>query len=106
MQKIDALSPSCQAVVAAVSNVAEGVRQQIRGMPVYSADNRNLGQVVEVTRDPSGKIKSIQVQVGRMLGLGDKVVTIDADKIEQLANQIRLRLGADEVRALPAKPAT
>jgi sporulation protein YlmC with PRC-barrel domain len=104
-QKIDSLSPACQAVVAAVSDVAEGVRQQLKGMPVYSADNKNLGQVVEVTRDSDGKIKAIQVQVGRMLGLGDKVVTIEANKIEQLANQIRLRLGADEVRSLPsAKP--
>jgi hypothetical protein len=57
--------------------------------------------VVEVNKTPDGKIQSIDIHIGRWLGLGDKVVTISADKFEQLADQIRLRLRGDEVSAMP-----
>jgi hypothetical protein len=73
----------------------------LRGVPVYSADDENVGQVVEVTRGPDGKVESIQVAVGRWLGIGDRVVTITADDFDQLADRIRLRLAGEEVRAMP-----
>src|SRR5262245_46851373 len=47
-----------------------------------------------------GKVKSIQVDIGRMLGIGSKVVTITPDKFEQLAG-IKLRLSDAEIRSLP-----
>jgi hypothetical protein len=73
----------------------------LRGVPVFSSDNKNIGEVVEVTRAPDGKLESIQVAVGRWLGLGDRVVTIGADDFERLADRIRLRLAGEEVRAMP-----
>ena len=69
-------------------------------MPVYSSDNKNLGQVVEVVKGPDDKVQSIQVDIGRVLGLGTKVVTITADKFEQLPG-IKLLLSDAEVRSLP-----
>lgn len=118
-QKANALQPSCQALVSAVREADQadqaGQKGQtgqsmaaLRGMPVFSADDKNLGQVVDVNRGPDGKIQSVQVQVGRFLGLGDKVVNIDADKFDQLGDRVKLRLGGDDIRSLPAakKPAT
>lgn len=98
-QKAQSLQPSCQALVTAVRGVSQAVAS-LRGMPVFSADDKNLGQIVEINRGPDGKVQSIQVQIGRFLGLGDKVVTIDADKFEQLADRIKLRMGGDDVRSL------
>jgi len=57
--------------------------------------------VVEAQRSPDGKLQSVQIQVGRFLGIGDKVVTIDGDKLQQLADRIRLSLNGDQVRNLP-----
>jgi hypothetical protein len=43
-------------------------------------------------------IQSIQIEVVRALGISPKVVTINADKFEQLADRVRLQLGCDEVQ--------
>jgi hypothetical protein len=69
-------------------------------MPVYSSDNKNLGQVVEVIKGPDNKVQSIQVDIGRVLGLGTKVITITADKLERLPG-IKIQLSEAEVRSLP-----
>jgi hypothetical protein len=57
--------------------------------------------VVDVARGPDGKIQSIQVEVGRFLGLGNRVVAINADALEQLADRVRLRMAGDQIRSLP-----
>lgn len=100
VQKSGSLSQPCQMVLAALRQAIQGLAT-LRGMPVYSSDDKNLGQVVEVTRGPDGKVESIQVAVGRWLGLGDRVVTFTADDFERLADRIRLRLAGEEVRAMP-----
>jgi hypothetical protein len=98
-QKKDSLSPACQTIVGAAAQRVHRLTALV-GMPVYSADNKNLGQVVEVTKGPDDKVQSIQVDIGRMLGLGTKVVTITADKLDRLPG-IRLLLSDAEVRSLP-----
>ncbi len=100
MQKRSSLSQSCQTVVAALHEVGQRIGQ-LRDMPVYSADNKDLGRVVEAVRGPDGKLQSIQIQVGRFLGIGNKVVTIPADQIHEMADHIMLQLNSDQVRNLP-----
>ncbi len=100
VQKSSSLSPACQSVVQAIQQVNQKIAQ-LKNMPVYSSDGTDLGRVVEVQRTPDGQLQSVQIQVGRFLGLGDKVVTIDGDKIQQMADNIRLRLNGDQVRNLP-----
>jgi PRC-barrel domain len=96
-QKKGSLSSSCQTIVGAIGQRVRGLAV---GMPVYSSDNKNLGQVVEVIKGPDNKVQSIQVDIGRVLGLGTKVITITADKLEQLP-RIKLLLSEAEVRSLP-----
>jgi sporulation protein YlmC with PRC-barrel domain len=130
-QKSSALPQSCQTVVAAVSAAREAVASreqqgqpqqsataqgttqqgqqggagqamaQLKGLPVFSSDGKNLGQVVQVERTADGKIQSIQIQVGRLLGLGEKTITIDGSKIEQLGDRIRAMMSADQIRQIP-----
>jgi cysteine rich repeat protein/PRC-barrel domain protein len=103
-EKRTSLSRPCQAVAANVRQAVQGLLG-LTGLPVYDPDNKNVGQVVEVTRAPDGKLQSINVKIGQLLGLGDKVVTINADKLDQLSDRIKLRLGGDELRLLPeARP--
>ena len=98
-QKRGSLSSSCQTIVGAVG---ERVRKLISliGTTVYSSDNKNLGQVVEVIKGPDDKVQSIQVDIGRVLGLGTKVVTITADKFERLPG-IKLLIPEKDIRSLP-----
>jgi sporulation protein YlmC with PRC-barrel domain len=100
VQKSASLSPTCQSVVAVIHEAGQKLAQ-LKNMPVYSADGTDLGRVVEVQRTPDGKLQSVQIQIGRFLGLGDKVVTIDGDKIQQMADRLRLQLNGDQVRNMP-----
>ena len=99
VQKRETLSRACQRVVAALQTAA-GQLANLRGMRVFSSDNRDIGQVVDVKRGPDGKVQSIQIEAGRFLGLGSKTIEVNADTIEQLADRIRLRLGGEQVRSL------
>jgi sporulation protein YlmC with PRC-barrel domain len=99
-QKRSSLSSTCQTIVEALREKAEHRLTALVGMPVYSSDNKNLGQVVEVVIGADDKVRSIQVDIGRLLGLGTKVVTITADKLERLPG-IKVLLSDAEVRSLP-----
>ena len=100
MEKRTSLSQPCQSVIDTLRDAYQGLAA-LRGRPVVGADGKEVGQVVEVNKTPDGKIQSIDIHIGRWLGLGDKVVTISADKFDQLADQIRLRMRGDEVSAMP-----
>jgi len=105
MEKRASLSQPCQTVINALQQAYQGLAA-LRGRPVVSSDGKELGQVVEVNKGPDGRIHSIQIDVGRWLGLGSKVVTINADKFEHLADEVRLRLRGEDVQSMPATPQT
>jgi hypothetical protein len=73
----------------------------LKGMPAFSADDRNIGDVVEVVRGPDGKVEAVHIEVGRFLGMGDRTVKIDAGEFQELADRIRLKITGDAVRSLP-----
>jgi len=104
VMKKASLSPSCESIVTVLGQKVLGQKVQELmarvGMPVFSSGNQNLGQVAEVIRGPDGKVQSIQVDIGRFLGLGSKVVSISAEKIEQAAG-IKVHLTDTEIRSLP-----
>jgi Golgi apparatus protein 1 len=100
VEKRASLSQSCQTVVSGLRKAVQGLAA-LRGLPVYGSDNADLGQVIEVIKGPDGAVQSIQVEIGQALGIGPKVVTINADKFEQLVDRVRLMLGRDEVSKLP-----
>jgi hypothetical protein len=99
-EKRGSLSVACQSVVAAIQKAVQGVAG-LRGTSVFSSDDKNLGHIMDVKRGVDGRIQSIEVEVGRFLGLGSKVVEISGDKLEEVAEKVRLRIGGDEVRSLP-----
>jgi Tfp pilus assembly protein PilX len=74
---------------------------RLRGLPAFSSDGKNLGQIIQAERGPDGKIQSVQIQVGRLLGLGEKTITIDGAKLEQLADRVRVMMNSDQIRTLP-----
>lgn len=94
------LSSACKGVVAGLRQTLQGLAS-LKGMPAFSADGKNLGEVVEVIRGPDGKVQSVHIEVGRFLGIGERTLTIDANQFEQLVDRIRLRLDAEAVRSLP-----
>ncbi len=104
MEKRDSMSQSCRTVVSKIREATLGLAS-LRGLPVTSSDAQDIGQIVDVVRKPDGSVQSIQIEVGQRLGLGTKTITIDADKIDQFMDQVRLRMGRDEIMNAPAAPA-
>jgi hypothetical protein len=100
MEQRTSLSQPCQTVISDLQQAYQGLAA-LRGRPVHSSDGKELGQVVEVNRGPDGKIQSIQLELGRWLGLETKAVTITSDKFEQLADRIKLRLRGEDVQSMP-----
>ncbi len=98
-QKKSALSSSCQSIVGGLAQKIPRL-MAMTGMPVYSSDNRPLGQVVEVIRGSNGVVQAIQIDIGRALGIGTKLVTITADKLDRPPG-LKLFLSESDVRALP-----
>lgn len=101
MQNKGSLSRACQTVFEAVQRTVRALAS-LRGMVVSSDDNKDVGRVLNVKRGPDGKVQALDVEVGHFLGLGDKVVTIDAIQLKEIADKIRLRIGSDQVRSLPS----
>jgi len=101
-QKKESLSSSCEAIVTALGQRLQHVQDLTArvGMPVYGPDDKSIGQVAEVIRGSDGKVQSIQVDIGRLLGLGSKVVAISADKVERVAG-IKVHMSDSELRSLP-----
>jgi Golgi apparatus protein 1 len=100
MDKAPSVSPACQTVVAGLRQALQGVAS-LRGLPAFSADGKDVGKVIDVVRGPDGKVQSVRIDVGRFLGMGDRVVTIDRSAIEELSDRINLRLSGDDVRSMP-----
>jgi PRC-barrel domain len=98
-QKKASFSPACETIVTILGQRAQGLMARV-GMPVYGSDDKALGQVAQVVSGADGKVQAIQVDIGRMLGLGSKVVAANADKFEAWAG-IKLRLSDAEIRSLP-----
>jgi hypothetical protein len=101
-QKKESLSSTCETIVTALGQKlqrVQGLTPRV-GMQVYGPDDKSIGQVAEVVRGPDGKLQSIQVDIGRFLGLGSKVVDISADKVERMAG-IKVHLSDSELRSLP-----
>jgi len=101
-QKKGSLSSSCETIVTALGQKLQGAQEVMArvGMPVFGPDDKSLGQVAEVVRGADGKVQSIQVDIGRSLGIGSKVVDIGADKIERVAG-LKVNLSESELRSLP-----
>ncbi len=99
-EKSASISPACHSMVLALRQVGQKL-SNLKGVTVFSADDKEVGRVIEAVRGPDGKIQSVQIQVGRLLGIGDKVVNISVDRLQELGERIKLKMGADELRALP-----
>jgi sporulation protein YlmC with PRC-barrel domain len=95
-QKSATISPACHTMVTTLRHASQQL-SNLTGVTVLSSDGKDVGRVVEVVRGPDGKIQSVQIQVGRFLGLGDKVISMNADKLQELGERIKLKLGADQV---------
>lgn len=73
----------------------------LKGMPVFSSDGEEVGQVIADEKRSDGSTESIRAEISGFLGLGTGMVTIDAGDFVAKPDRVVLIQTADEVRGLP-----
>jgi hypothetical protein len=68
---------------------------------VYSADDKNLGEVAAVQRDSSGKVTELHADIGGFLGIGETRVRVMPAQFKAQGDRIVLNLTGEQVKTLP-----
>ena len=71
------------------------------GKPVYSSDGRNLGEIVAMQRDSSGKITELHADVGGFLGIGETRVKVTPAQFTIGSDRVVLSVSSDQAKTLP-----
>lgn len=71
------------------------------GKPVYSSDNKKIGQVVAFARGADNVVSEMHADIGGFLGLGETRVKLTADQIGLEEGRIVLDATAAQAKDLP-----
>jgi hypothetical protein len=72
------------------------------GRPVFSADGKKVGEVIEVKRDPENKITELSIDTGTFLGMGAAQYRVRSEQIKEIMrDELVLTLKESEVDSLP-----
>jgi len=71
------------------------------GLPVYSADGLEVGQVVGETKGLDGLPATIRVAVAETLGLGERIIAVAEDGYVGLRGAVTLEARAEELDGMP-----
>jgi hypothetical protein len=95
--------PPIPEVTVLASHEVEG----ILGREVRSANNENMGRVVDVLVDRGGQVRAAIIDFGGFLGVGSRKIAVDWNAFHfpppgKPGEQITLDLNRDQVNAAPA----
>lgn len=83
--------------------VTEEAAKEWMGRPVYSSDNKKLGEITALQRDPDNTVSELRADIGGFLGFGETRVRITADQIKEVKDDsLVLTLTEAEAKSLPA----
>lgn len=68
---------------------------------IYSSDDKRVGEVVSVKRDPSGRVTELHADIGGFMGMGETRVRVMPDQFRVSGDRVILTLNADQAKSLP-----
>jgi len=72
------------------------------GRPVYSSDNKKVGEITEITRDPDSNVTEVYIDTGSFLGIGATRYRVTSEQIQEVKpDGLVLTLKETEVKAAP-----
>ena len=72
------------------------------GRPVYSSDNKKIGEILEIKRDPDNKVTDVYVDTGTFLGVGGTRYRVTSDQVQEVKpDGLVLTLKESEVKSVP-----
>ncbi|HPG88509.1 MAG TPA: PRC-barrel domain-containing protein [Hyphomicrobium sp.] len=69
--------------------------------PVYSSDDKNLGEVAAVARSSTGEVSEIHADIGGFLGLGETRIRVMPNEFKLAEDKVVLNVTADQAKQLP-----
>lgn len=83
--------------------VTEEAAKEWIGRPLYSSDNKRLGEIAALQLGPDGKVSELRADIGGFLGFGETRVRITADQIKEVKDDsLVVTLTESEAKSLPA----
>jgi hypothetical protein len=93
---------SAQPAGSATFTVTEEAAKEWIGRPVYSSDNKRLGDIAALQRGPDDKVSELRADIGGFLGFGETRVRITADQIKEVKDDsLVVTLTEAEAKSLP-----
>jgi hypothetical protein len=72
------------------------------GRPVFSSDNKKIGEIIEIKRAPDDTVTDVYVDTGTFLGIGANRYRVTSEQIQELKpDGLLLTLKESEVKAVP-----
>ena len=72
------------------------------GRPVYSSDNKKVGEIIEIKRGPDDKVTDAYIDTGTFLGIGGTRYRVTSDQIQEVKpDGLVLTLKESEVKSVP-----
>lgn len=85
--------------------LSKGETQSVLGKSVLSATGEDMGQIVNVIVDHSGKPRAVVIDFGGFLGVGSRKIAVDWDALhfapQGKPDQVTLDLTRDQLKAAP-----
>jgi hypothetical protein len=95
---IDTTVPGARGFIVAEQDVRNWL-----GRPIFSRDNKKIGEIIDVKRGPNNEVTDIYFDSGTFLGMGAKRYHITASQIDDMKpNGVMVSLNEAQVKALPA----
>jgi sporulation protein YlmC with PRC-barrel domain len=58
------------------------------GLDVYNRENQKLGDISDILIDPAGRVQTVILGVGGFLGVGERLVAVNFDKVKFVDERI------------------
>ncbi len=69
--------------------------------PVYSSDQKNIGEVAVVDRSTTGEVTALQADIGGFFGIFETRVRVDPSEFKLMQDRVVLNITAEQAKELP-----
>ena len=71
------------------------------GKPIYSSDDKKIGEVIAFDRGNDNAVKEMQAGIGGFLGMGETHVRVMPEQFKLLGDRVLLNLTSAQAKDLP-----
>lgn len=69
--------------------------------PIYSSDNKQIGEVVGFERGSDNTVKELHADIGGMMGLGETRVKLMPQQFKLQGDRVQLNMTQEQAKSLP-----